>query len=438
VNTWRMRVRTCRLLFGILVLFFVRGASALPNFVQEARLTASDAAPGDFFGSKVALSSDGLTALVGAPGDDCGAGQDCGAAYIFIKTESGWIEQAKLTPSDVGAGSRAGHFVALSGDGSTALVRARSTEGLIEAYVFVRTGAAWSYQATLRAGAPFLEGFPIRSMAISGDGNLVLLGAPYPGAVRVFVRNGQTWTEESSLVGDADTVSFGNSVALSEDGSTALIGVLFGPYDEETGLDTAAYVYSRTGGTWVRQQTLETPFPPDRGFGEVSLSGDGATALLSVPNGGCENQLGFPTPHDNRCGLIVFYVRDGATWTRRQVFFFPVEQFSAAYTNALSGDGSIALAKGARVDVLARNGDSWIQVQSLFGSFAMALSRDGRTALTGLSVEDCAAGADCGAVYVFAQGISEIPTASDVGLILLALLLAMHGVSVLFRSRRAV
>lgn len=439
MKSWRTSGRICCLLVGSLVLFFARGATAVPNFVQQARLTASDAAPGDFFGSEVSLSSDGLTALVGAPGDDCGAGQACGAAYIFVKTENGWSEQAKLTASDAGAGSRAGHFVALSGDGSTALVRARSADGTAVAYVFVRAGASWIEQAKLPTGDQFLENPPIRSMAISGDGNLVLLGAPVTGIVRVFVRNGQSWTEQAPLAESGSISLFGNSVALSEDGSTALVGVLYGEevLEEDTLEFTAAYVYSRIGGIWVRQQKLVTSFPPDRGFGEVSLSGDGATALVSVPNGGCEDQLGFPTPHDNRCGLMVFYGRDGATWTQRQVFFFPVDQFDAAYSTALSGDGSVALAEGAMVEVFSRNGDSWFPVQSLPGHLAMALSADGRTALTGSRLEDCAAGADCGAAFVFAPGIAEIPTVSDFGLILLVLLLTAHGASVLFRSRRA-
>ena len=52
---------------------------------EEAKLTASDAAANDFFGSSVALSASGKTALIGASFDDCNAGEACGAAYVFVR-----------------------------------------------------------------------------------------------------------------------------------------------------------------------------------------------------------------------------------------------------------------------------------------------------------------------------------------------------------------
>ena len=88
--------------------------AAAVTFYQETRLMASDAEAGDGFGAEVALSSDGTIALVGAPGDDCSAGADCGAAYVFVRSVGGWSERAKLTASDAAANARLGHALALS------------------------------------------------------------------------------------------------------------------------------------------------------------------------------------------------------------------------------------------------------------------------------------------------------------------------------------
>ncbi len=84
------------------------------------KLTASDGAAGDYFGSSVALSGD--TALVGAAGDDVGVNTDQGSAYVFVRSGTTWTQQAQLTASDGAAYDHFGSSVALSGD--TALVGA--------------------------------------------------------------------------------------------------------------------------------------------------------------------------------------------------------------------------------------------------------------------------------------------------------------------------
>jgi hypothetical protein len=53
--------------------------------MEQETLTASDGAPGDFFGESVALSRNGRIALVGATLADCPTGNNCGAVYVFRK-----------------------------------------------------------------------------------------------------------------------------------------------------------------------------------------------------------------------------------------------------------------------------------------------------------------------------------------------------------------
>ena len=96
---------------------FVRSGT---SWIQEAKLTASDAAESDLFGLSVALSGD--TALVGALFDD-DAGSDSGSAYVFKRSGTSWSQQAKLTASDAAADDTFGRSVALSGDTADRLQR---------------------------------------------------------------------------------------------------------------------------------------------------------------------------------------------------------------------------------------------------------------------------------------------------------------------------
>ena len=107
-----------------------------------------DAAAGDLFGYSVEI--DGDTAIVGAQNDD-DDGTDSGSAYIFIRSGATWIQQAKLTALDAAATDRFGTSVSIYGD--TAIVGAdqRSGNGRGAVYVFIRSGTVWTQQAKLTA-----------------------------------------------------------------------------------------------------------------------------------------------------------------------------------------------------------------------------------------------------------------------------------------------
>ena len=141
-------------LSGGMLLLHVRTAGAryplrIDPFVQGTKLSGGTA--NNEFGSSVALSADGKTALVGAPYDEDGSrsqGQ-AGAAFVFVLSGSKWEQQgSKLT----GTGDEPiyfGNSVALSANGNTALVGAYETavggkeaEGFDQGavYVFTRSG----------------------------------------------------------------------------------------------------------------------------------------------------------------------------------------------------------------------------------------------------------------------------------------------------------
>jgi FG-GAP repeat len=156
----------------------------------QQELAGSNTLAGDDLGRAVALSGDGQTALVGAPGRDSGAG----AVYVFTRSGTSWVQEQELTAADAAPGDRFGGSVALSSDGSTALIGADARASATgAAYVFVRSVTTWTQQQELAApdGAPGdrLGG----SVALSGDGSTALIGADAggggAGAAYVFSRS---------------------------------------------------------------------------------------------------------------------------------------------------------------------------------------------------------------------------------------------------------
>ena len=220
------------------------------NGTETTKLTASDAADDDNFGTSVAL--DGNTAVIGAPGaDDNDNGIDSGSAYVFTRNAStgAWSQQTKLTASSDGAaGDALGISVALDGD--TAVVGAylddrednTMTTDVDEtaldagsAYVFTRDSGTWSQQAKLMADDGQAEDWFGYSVAL--DNHTALIGAygdddngSESGSAYVFTRNPDavpiTWSETNKLTEDAGQAGarFGYSVAVDTTAHTALVG----------------------------------------------------------------------------------------------------------------------------------------------------------------------------------------------------------------------
>lgn len=253
---------------------------------QQARLAGDASVAGaegeanDQFGASVALYGD--TALVGASADDVGSNFDQGSAYIYTRSGMAWTQQAKLLAADGGASDFFGRSVALDGD--TALIGAAAGEGGA-VYVFTRSSGSWTQQAKLIAADDTAYSFG-RSITVSGDTALIgafnndALGADFNrGSVYVFTRSGTTWAQEAKLVAadGARNHFFGASLDLS--GETALVGA---PFDNSLlGFRRgSAYVFTRVGGTWVQQAKIvpATGEPYDQFGASVALSGD--TALI--------------------------------------------------------------------------------------------------------------------------------------------------------------
>jgi hypothetical protein len=142
---------------------------------QQVKLTADDGAAGDLFGIRVTLSGD--TAVIGAARDD-DKGDESGAAYVFLRSGIEWVQQAKLSATDGAANDRFGTRVAIYGD--TAVIGAILGDAMSDnsgsAYVFTRSGSTWSQQAKLAASDGAADDVFGWSVALYGD--TVMIGAP--------------------------------------------------------------------------------------------------------------------------------------------------------------------------------------------------------------------------------------------------------------------
>lgn len=118
---------------------------------QQQKLTAADGATFDQFGYSASINGDSI--IAGAPIDDNG-GALTGSAYVFTRAGSVWSQQQKLTASDAAANDSFGTSVSLRGD--TAAVGANNDDSASlsdqgSTYVFTRVGSVWTQQQKLTA-----------------------------------------------------------------------------------------------------------------------------------------------------------------------------------------------------------------------------------------------------------------------------------------------
>jgi uncharacterized repeat protein (TIGR01451 family) len=294
---------------------------------------------------------------------------DRDAAYPITIDPLIYLEQ-KVTASDGSAYDWLEAPVAISGD--TAVVGAQcddiggnSNQG--SAYVFVRDGETWTQQAKLTALDGDAEDLFGASVAIYGD--TVLVGAYWDnvegrsdqGSAYIFVRNGTTWTQQAKLTasdGVTSDPSFGYSVALS--GDTALVGAL-GNAVQNKG---SAYIFVRNGTTWTEQAKLTASGSVigDSFGGSVALSGD--KAIIGA--------TGVDVGANSAQGSAYVFVRTGTTWsqTAHLTASDGAPNDHLGNSVAISGDTVVVGAMGddssisedvGSAYVFVRNGTNWTE-----------------------------------------------------------------------------
>jgi FG-GAP repeat len=348
------------------------GGYCLP--AQATRLRGEDTVNGDGLGMSVSLSSDGNTAVLGAPYHTVGSNSNQGAVYVFGRNSTGsWVQQAELTASDGAVNDEFGWAVAISGDGKTILVGAPDAMNGTGAsagtfYIFVRSGpAAWTLQKEVKDGwsNPFHLGY---STALSADGNTALIGVnvgSYTWYAYVYKRSGSVWNS-GTLLTSSDQVAgdeFGTAVALSADGNTALIGAYNHTVGGNSGQGTA-YVFTNSGGTWSQQAELTaSDGAMTDWFGySVALSGDGNTALIGADN----KTIGSNSDQ----GAAYVFTNSGGTWTQSTKLTASDGAASDYFGGSVSlnSDGSVALIGAYGKTVGSNSGQGMAYAFALSGS----------------------------------------------------------------------
>jgi hypothetical protein len=366
---------------------------------------------------------------------------ESGAVYVFTRAGGKWSQQAYVKASNTGEqddGDTFGYAVALSDDGNTLAVGApgedsrpngsagnqadNSAQGAGAVYVFTRSGAAWSQQAYVKSGNPVRPDDDLFGYAVglSADGSTLAVGAfdegggakaingpedgrlNGSGAAYVFTRSGRTWSRQAYLKSPTQDPadSMGTWITISDDGNTVVTGAL----DEDTltpGINVvqsghsgavdapddlsagAAWAFTRSGTTWSEQANFKASNAGKTDwFGvRLTVSGDGNTLAVGAPNEDSAAQGINGNQDDNsadEAGAVYVYTRNAGTWA------FEV------------------YVKGSNTETFDE-----------FGS-AVALSRDGRTMAVGARFEDSGAKglngrqkdnsvSDSGAVYIFVR-----------------------------------
>ena len=208
---------------------------------------------------------------------------------MFARVASTWKQQGtKLTGGGEVGNGRFGSSVALSAFGDSALIGGPTdAEGVGAAWVFARAGATWEQQGSKLTAADELgEGRFGSSVALSGDGEVALIGAPYDdavGAVWVFAPAGATWEQQGAKLESPPEPSphyrFGASVALSAAGATALVG---GPATRRS--SGAAWTYLNTSVSAPTVSSIDPASGPSEGGTQVVVRGTGFTpdATLTI------------------------------------------------------------------------------------------------------------------------------------------------------------
>ncbi|WP_185993719.1 integrin [Variovorax sp. KBS0712] len=348
--------------------------SVTPDLVKAiGYFKASNTFEYDSFGAAVALSADGETLAVGASfensnavginGDQAdGSAYAAGAVYVFTRLDGKWVQQAYVKASNTRMYSQFGYSVALSGNGNTMAVGA--------------------------------QGESSNATGVGGDQSNS--ASPNSGAVYVFSRQDGVWTQKAYVKASNTDASdlFGSRVALSSDGTVLAVsaeredsnatGINGNQADNSATSAGAVYVFEKTAESWLQNTYVKASNSQDSdSFGSsLALSANGLTLAVGAINEG-SNATGINGDQKNnsatRAGAVYVYARNTDTAWAQQ-----------AYVKASNTDGSdqfgLSVALSANGDTLAvgANGES-----------------SSATGVNGNQLDNSAAYS--GAVYVFSR-----------------------------------
>jgi hypothetical protein len=379
---------------------------ALARFSQQGpKLVGTGAMGNALQGRSVSISADGNTAIVGGILDNGGAG----AVWVWTRNGDVWTQQStKLVGSGAVGNANQGTSVSLSADGNTAIIGGSFDNNQAGAvWVWTRVGDVWTQSPKLVGAGAVGNANQGASVSLSADGNTAIVGGPFDnsqaGAAWIWTRSGGVWTQQGNKLFGSGAMGFGArqgcSVSLSADGTTAIVG----GYTDNSA-NGAAWVWTRSGGVWTQQGNKLVGSGAVSGVGNawqgwsVSLSADGNTAIIGA------------VADNNNTGAVWIWTRNGGIWSQQSAKLTGSGNVGAALLGtsvSLSGDGDTALVGGnggaGATWIWKRSGGTWTQqFTTLVGSGAVgdaqqgtsvSLSADGNTAIIGGQLDKGFAGA---------------------------------------------
>ena len=359
----------------------IHGFDIGTKFLAPNKSTSSSV--GEQFGGAFAISDDGTRFIVGDQMKDIG-GTNAGAAFIFTYSSGSWDTGTMIQASDKQAGDNFGVSVTMSADGTKVLVGAHNDDpptrgtnmGSVYYFTYNSSSSSWSQQEKILGPSSGSANNFGKSVAMSSDGTKAVVGEPNGNSDRGYIypisHNGAQWVTGTTSPGSSgynarlyasDQQSgdnFGWTVAISDDGEM----IVAGAYTEDTSGSQAgsAYVFYLSGSTWYQRQKIQTSEAGANqyafGPGQLSMSGDG-TRIVG----------GSYTMSSNTGAAYVFDL-SGTTWSQT--------------AKLIASDG---------------------QAGDFFGS-AVAMNSDGSVIVVGAESVDIAGGVqNIGAGYVFTDGV---------------------------------
>lgn len=311
------------------------------DWIEETKLTASDAETGARFGRSISISNDESTLLIASMKFTLN-GTNTGAGYIYRYENDTWNEDQRITPTNGFPGDNFGFQSDLSDDGTVAIISAPGANGVFgSAYIFRDNGNKWVQEDEIHASdAEFLGYF---GYAVAIDENIAVVSATnsegngsfrWIGASYVYRHNAGVWTEEQRIDASdaAEQDYFGSSVDLEDD--MILIGA-----DGKS----AAYLFRHDGSTWNQDAKLSpVGITASDEFGQsVALFGN--TAVVGAyQDDDAGTNAGSTFVYELGCDLetcLADLTGDGV------INFFDVSAFLIAFNNEdptadFTGDGS--------------------------------------------------------------------------------------------------
>ena len=299
----------------------------------------------DSFGLSVAMSADGATVAIGAPNNDA-SGNNAGQVRVYSWNGSTWTQQGGVINGEA-ANDGSGYSVAMSADGATVAIGARFNggggSGAGQVRVYALSGSTWTQRGSDINGEAASD-FSGWSVAMSADGATVAIGAPNnnSGQVRVYSWNGSTWSQRGSdMDGEAAYDQSGVSVALSADGTIVAIGAR---YNSGSGSNAGQVrVYAWNGSTWTQRGSDIDGEAGDESGSSVAISSDGTTVAIGAP---------YNSGNGFEAGQARIYIWSGSSWTQRG------SDIDGEATGDRSGKPVALSADGATVAIGAPSNDS--------------------------------------------------------------------------------